>query len=526
MKIVTDRESAKRLAARSEACFHTHITERRLEKIETPDSLQYVVGRKYRGLFDANDGTYVTLTRAKGGDTLIDRDSYGAIPLFYSTVHPIVSTDIRLLIEIEKPSFNFRALGEYLSAAYLTGGRTIYENVRVLMPNETLVATSNSITTRAKEIFSDQAVVADADVAQLLERAIDNSLDDLLERYPGSLVLNLSGGADSTLLLAKMRERDPHRSISTTTYFHEDWRDDLNDWEYANEASARLGSDHRLIKINNESFSKAHKALMVRGKNIFHTYPAAFYAQNESVATFDKDIPIINGSGPDESIIGTEKIAIGDLLSLRSLKPEKWTDHLVEKIEFVKLPEAAVAGMLLGPSGGFVQARKAIASSLLGAPNFVEFQRRYHAITILQDHIQELSAAAQALDREILFPYLTNDIFRIIFSARFEALNAGKVYKSVVKGVLERFMPRDFVHRTKVGFQSPSRPYFKSKVGFGRELSRLLSGRRSAVLNLDVVEPSIRERLKPDVDLRRRYDFLEWTAYNILLLEELRGDHD
>jgi hypothetical protein len=265
---------------------------------------------------------------------------------------------------------------------------------------------------------------------------------------------------------------------------------------------------------------------MARAQNVFHTYAAAFYAQNESVAAMDKDIPIINGSGPDESIIGSEKVTIGDLLLLRSLKPEEWADHLVEKIEYVKIPETIVAGMMLAPSGGFVQSRKAIASSLLGAPNFVEFQRRYHAITILQDHIQELSAAAQALDRGILFPYLTNDIFRIIFSARFEALNAGMVYKSVVKSILEKFMPPDFVHRTKVGFQSPSRPYFKSNKGFGRELSRLLSSRRSAVLNLGIVEPGIRERLKPDVDLRRRYDFLEWTAYNILLLEELRGAHD
>ena len=88
----------------------------------------------------------------------------------------------------------------------------------------------------------------------------------------------------------------------------------------------------------------------------------------------DKDIPIINGSGPDESIIGTEKLSISDLMSLRSLKPQAWIDHLVDEIEYVKIPETLVAGMMLGPSGGFVQSRKALASSLLGAPNFVEFK--------------------------------------------------------------------------------------------------------------------------------------------------------
>lgn len=162
----------------------------------------------------------------------------------------------------------------------------------------------------------------------------------------------------------------------------------------------------------------------------------------------------------------------------------------------------------------------------MDAPNFVEFQRRFHALTILQDHVQELSAVAQALDRCILFPYLTNDIFRIIFSTRFETLNAGDIYKSVVKRVLEKFMSSSFTHRKKIGFQSPSRPYFKSNVGLGRELQRLLSKGKSAVLDLEVVEAGIRERLNSELDLRARYDFLEWTAYNILLLEELRGARD
>ena len=486
-------------------------------------STQYVIGRRFRGIFDGNDGSYVTVTTGKSGETRIDRDSYGAIPVFYSTLHPIVSTDLRLLIEIEKPGLNCQALAEYVSASYLTGGKTIYENVRSLMPNEAIVVRDNVVVTNAKRIFPEQETVTEQEASGLLESALDNSINDLLERYPGAVVLNLSGGADSTLLLAKMRQRDPHKEILTTTYFHDDWRDDLNDWEYADEASKKFGSRHQLIKIDNEMFCQLHRELMERAKNVFHTYAAAFYAQNKIVAGLGSEVPIINGSGPDESIIGTEKISIGDLLSLRALGREEWVDHLIGKIEYIKIPEAAVTGMLRAAGEGFSGTRRTIAEELLDAPDFVEFQRRFHAITVLQDHVQELSAAAQALDRCILFPYLTNDIFRIIFSTRFETLNAGEIYKSVVKRVLEKFMSRSFTHRKKIGFQSPSRPYFKSSVGLGRELQRLLSKGRSSVLDLEAVEAGIRERLNLEIDLRRRYDFLEWTAYNILLLEELRG---
>jgi hypothetical protein len=40
---------------------------------------------------------------------------------------------------------------------------------------------------------------------------------------------------------------------------------------------------------------------------------------------------------------------------------------------------------------------------------------------------------------------------------------------------------------------------------------------------MELLERSLRERLDAELDLQRRYDFLEWTAYNILLLEEFRG---
>src|SRR5262249_38279777 len=144
--------------------------------------------------------------------------------------------------------------------------------------------------------------------------------------------------------------------------------------------------------------------------NVCHTYAPAFYAQNKAVNDLDLGAPILNGSGPDESIIGTEKIEIGDLMSLRELKRDEWVNRLISKIDYIKLPEKVVAEMLRGGSDGFVQSRKDIATKLLESPNFIEFQRRYQALTILQDHIQELSSVARLLNRQIMFPYLTNDL--------------------------------------------------------------------------------------------------------------------
>src|SRR5262249_44803605 len=158
--------------------------------------------------------------------------------------------------------------------------------------------------------------------------------------------------------------------------------------------------------------------------------------QNRFIRDLPGDVPIINGSGPDESMIGTEKVAISDLLSLRALKRSEWIDYLIGQIDYIKLPEEAAVKMLRRGGEGFVEARKAIAAELLDASDFVEFQRRYHAVTILQDHVQELTAVAQALDHPVIFPYLTNDIFKIVFSASFDILNAHGIYKSIFKSLL------------------------------------------------------------------------------------------
>jgi len=95
----------------------------------------------------------------------------------------------------------------------------------------------------------------------------------------------------------------------------------------------------------------------------------------------------------------------------------------------------------------------------------------------------------------------------------------------MLKAMLARFMPTDFVHRQKIGFQSPSRLYFHGNVGLGRELAALLVRQSSRILDLARVRPAITQRLDAAVDLRARYDYLEWTSYNVLLLEEMQKAH-
>lgn len=524
---ITSSEADFRLAAKSgRPCLYTHLPANATKFEESPPAQEatYIIGRQFSGLFDHRDGNFIEVTLNSGSrQGRVDRDSYGSIPLYYSIFSPLISTDPRTLFDEPESSFDTTGLGEYLSAAYISGQRTFYRGVKVLMPDEIAIVEEAKLRIEKKKLFPPITVESSAEVIELLENAITNSIRDLADRLPGGILLNLSGGADSSLILAKMREYcGSSLDIFSSTYMHIDWRADIDDWQYAEEVSHKYGTAHTRVDIDNERFRIAHAQLLAASQYGFHTYAVAFFLQNNAYAGLGAEIPIVNGSGPDESMIGTEKLTISDLVAMKDMPRGKWIQTLLESFDYLKLDDATVARLLLDEHGTIKEARKAILDELLDAPNFLEMQRRYHTLTVLQDHIRELSFVSLCSGRTIHFPYLTNDIFRIVFGASFECLNENGIYKSAIKRILERYLSKDFVYRKKIGFQSPSRPYFASEHGCGYELRRLLSKPSSSILNMEFARESVVHRLQEVPDLFKRHDFLEWAVYNLLLLEEYK----
>ena len=68
MKIATNRQNAKQLVRNSKSVFYTHIAAPLYETTKSGDLEHHVIGRKYRGLFDENDGSFVALTQSRERD--------------------------------------------------------------------------------------------------------------------------------------------------------------------------------------------------------------------------------------------------------------------------------------------------------------------------------------------------------------------------------------------------------------------------------------------------------------------------
>ena len=259
-----------------------------------------------------------------------------------------------------------------------------------------------------------------------------------------------------------------------------------------------------------------------------HTYAPSFFLLNKTInKSFSKIL--VNGSGPDESMIGSEKIKINKLIEFDKEINLNQEDFLVDKVDYLKISDKKVKKLFkeeflngidnLNVRNHRVQLAKYLRRfSNKGNIAFTDLQRIFHYYTILQDHIKNIYEVSQIIGIKIFFPFLTNDFFKIIFGSKFSSLNHKSIYKYTLKKILENYFPKDFVHRKKIGFQSPSNPYFKSQKGLGKVIKKLMKT-QSRIFS-DEMHNHINAQIQEDGGFYKRYDYTMWAFINIKLLEE------
>jgi len=188
---------------------------------------QIIIGSQYRGYLSEKDGSFVEIN-FNNGEIIITRDKWGSIPLYYSSELCLIS-DIINIIKSNHKSNNpdYGAISEFISAGYNVGKRTIYEKIKILMPDEKIkinsIAESVDKTISIVENPPDYLDKIDKkDLPYLIEKVLDYSLDELIKRTSKNSYINLSGGTDSSLLVSKIKEKSPGLGLESLIYFHDD----------------------------------------------------------------------------------------------------------------------------------------------------------------------------------------------------------------------------------------------------------------------------------------------------------------
>ncbi len=219
---------------------------------DTEVLLQLLMAEGVRALTRLN-GMFALAFYDRQEETLLTaRDSFGMKPLYYAEneQYVIISSTTQSILAsgLIRKELDEQQISHYLRFKYATPSYTFFRHIRSLPPGYCLEKQGNSDSI-LRSFLSDQAadnppdLSEDTVVAQTEELLTDAVLRHLAADMPCGLFL--SGGVDSTLLLAIMQRQGAH-PVPTFSVINEVAEQNFGtrDYHYARQAADRYGTHH------------------------------------------------------------------------------------------------------------------------------------------------------------------------------------------------------------------------------------------------------------------------------------------
>ena len=234
---------------------------------------------------------------------VIARDHLGVKPVFYAVTEDAVvwASEIKSILEtglVEK-SLDVTALNEFLTWEYVPGERTLFNEIKKLLPGHTLVVSADG-RVDISEYWDLPTAGADE---SLSESEWLEVLDETLRRSVRRQLVSdvplgafLSGGVDSSLVVAAMgNARTFSIGFDDPSY---------NELEYSNEVARHLGTKHQTKLLEAEVASLFDKLMYhlddpIGDFSIFPTYLVSKLARDSVTVA-------LSGDGGDELFGGYE----------------------------------------------------------------------------------------------------------------------------------------------------------------------------------------------------------------------------
>ncbi len=178
------------------------------------------------GFLSALRGMYaIALVDPSAEHLLLARDPFGIKPLYYAETAQgfAFASEPEALIRAGwvKPALRAEARNELLQLQFTTGRDTVFAGIQRVLPGETLVVGKGRVVDRRRLAALPEigpATWSEAEALERLDRALMESVD-LHQRADVPYGLFLSGGIDSSVLLAAMAKLNPRPVRAFTAGF-------------------------------------------------------------------------------------------------------------------------------------------------------------------------------------------------------------------------------------------------------------------------------------------------------------------
>ena len=264
------------------------------------ESLLYFL-RKHKGQkIDQLDGMFSFIFVDKATKkTTIARDRHGIKPLFYyeDENYLIASSEIKGILStgLVKKELNEKQISHYLSYKYTATPQTFYKNIYSLEPQQQLQYRDGKSSINEWEIDTNETSQLNSE-----ESLVKSVWQCISGEAPIGLML--SGGVDSTLLLALSQEIKPDALPCYTITTDKDVFYGTSDTKFAELAAAKYGGDLHSIHLDRSSLDHIHTFVNTLDQPIgdgaqFLTWLLASKAK-------EKVKILLNGAGADELYAG------------------------------------------------------------------------------------------------------------------------------------------------------------------------------------------------------------------------------
>ncbi|MBB5642772.1 asparagine synthase (glutamine-hydrolyzing) [Cryobacterium roopkundense] len=443
------------------------------------------------------------------GTTHLVRDRLGVLPLYYTRTAEqlLFASEIKALLAAlpTAPGVDLLSLDAYLAARSVPSPSTLFEGVSKLPPAHRAELTSTGTLTIIRYWQPPEAdprgMWTDAAAIDAVDAAVTEAVDSaLVADVPVGAYL--SGGVDSSLIVAKIAALRPEHRVQTFAAGFGDARTDELPW--ARRVSEHVGTDHHEVQVDSSDFESLWPRLTWhRDAPISEPADIAVYrlaqAAGESVRV------ILSGEGGDELFAGYPKYRAARAVAASALLPAGLRSKVVDSLERrmpARLSRARIALRAAGAATreeqyrtwfapftqpertgmlGTLPARPARATGGTGT-DVIRNMLLGDLDGWLPDNLLERGdRMSMAASLELRPPLLDHRLVELAFRLPSSLKVRNGTTKWVLKEVARRYLPAEVVDRRKVGFRVPLDQWFRS--GLRDSMWDRLTGTDSFVAN-------------------------------------------
>ncbi len=415
-------------------------------------------------------------------------DRFSIKPLYYIDTPEWFawSSEVKALLVIPgiKAMCNENVLGEYLMFRSIADRETLFKGIYKALPGESITFSLQDTTPHRRIYWEPSSVTQPVSLEQIEDLFYKSIEEHMLADVP--LGVQLSGGLDSSFVSAAVRKKMPEGTrlhSFSIGLVDERW----NEFPYSRDVASLLSTFHHELVFTEEDFCRTLPLATYHYDeplNHTHSIPMMMLAEEAK-----KHVTVLlSGEGADE-------IFSGYLRYLLMLKDGIGEADLTFSNAFVT-DEGARA---LAPGLDIdLTYRKKILSSSKDMPRRMQLAR-YDLATYVPPLLLRQDKMGMKSGLENRVPYLDHELAEAAMSS---LANLGEdETKTSLKRIAEQLLPKEIVHRKKVGFSQPLAEWLRNERGLGAFLTWFQEReKRHNFFDYDAINRCIEEHVSGKAD--------------------------